>query len=121
MIVSWLEQAYYSEAKVDYLVKKSVLSEINDSELLSALISKYTNIKVLEVYGRPIKGLKEKERRAKNILETFGQIGINCHCRVEDLLRSSPKEMLLMIEGLYLILPSYLQKGEPVLFSCALG
>jgi hypothetical protein len=29
--------------------------------------------------------------------------------------------MLLILEGLYLILPSYLQKGEPVLFSCALG
>lgn len=41
---------------------------MNDSELLSSLISKYTNIKVLEVYGRPIKGLKEKERRIKNII-----------------------------------------------------
>jgi hypothetical protein len=29
--------------------------------------------------------------------------------------------MLLILEGLYLILPSYLQKGEPVLFSCSLG
>jgi hypothetical protein len=29
--------------------------------------------------------------------------------------------MLLIIEGLYLILPSYLQKGEPILFTCALG
>jgi hypothetical protein len=33
---------------------------MNDSELLSALISKYTNIKVVEVYGRQIKGMKEK-------------------------------------------------------------
>ncbi len=29
--------------------------------------------------------------------------------------------MLLILEGLYLILPSYLQKGEPILFSSALG
>jgi hypothetical protein len=36
-------------------------------------------------------------------------------------LRSNPKEMLLILEGLYLVLPSYLQKGDPVLFSCSLG
>lgn len=29
--------------------------------------------------------------------------------------------MLLVIENLYLILPSYLQKGEPIVFSCQFG
>jgi hypothetical protein len=29
--------------------------------------------------------------------------------------------MLLIIEGLYSILPSYLQKGDPITFTCALG
>jgi hypothetical protein len=29
--------------------------------------------------------------------------------------------MLLAIENLYLILPSYLQKGEPILFACQFG
>jgi hypothetical protein len=29
--------------------------------------------------------------------------------------------MLIFLERLYLILPSYLQKGDPVIFSCAMG
>ena len=29
--------------------------------------------------------------------------------------------MLVFLERLYLFLPSYLQKGEPIVFSCALG
>lgn len=29
--------------------------------------------------------------------------------------------MLVFLERLYLILPSYLQKGEPIVFSCAMG
>ena len=29
--------------------------------------------------------------------------------------------MIVFLERLYLILPSYLQKGEPIVFSCALG
>ena len=89
--------------------------------MLSALISKYTNIKILEFYNKPIKGFKEKERRCKNVIDTFNQIGINCLCRVEDLMRSNDKEMMLIIENLYQILPSYLQKGEPIVFSCSFG
>ena len=37
--------------------------------MLSALISKYTNIKVLDFYGRPVKNSKEKEKRL--ILELY--------------------------------------------------
>lgn len=29
--------------------------------------------------------------------------------------------MMLIAENLYLILPSYLQKGDPIVFSCSLG
>ena len=29
--------------------------------------------------------------------------------------------MLLVLENLYLILPSYLQKGDPIVFSCMFG
>jgi hypothetical protein len=43
---------------MEYQKKINVLEEMHDAELLSALISKYTNIKVLEIYGRQVKGLK---------------------------------------------------------------
>ena len=94
---------------------------MNNCELLTALISKYTNIKIMEYYGKGVKGQKEKERRCKSVIDTFSQIGINCLFRLEDLLRSSEKEMMLVLENLYMILPSYLQKGEPIVFSCQFG
>lgn len=74
-----------------------VLSSLNNGEVLSSLISKYTNIKVLECYGKPPKGQKEKERRCRTVINTFSQIGINCLLRLEDLLRCSEKEMLLIV------------------------
>lgn len=48
-------------------------------------------------------------------------MGINLVFRVEDLLRSNEKEMLLCMETLHMILPSYLQKGEPIVFACQFG
>jgi hypothetical protein len=68
-----------------------LLGTLNNCELLAALISKYTNIKILEIYGKGVKGAKERERRCKSVLDTFGQIGINCVFRLEDLLRADPK------------------------------
>jgi len=64
---------------------------MNNCELLASLISKYTNIKILEYYGKGVKGQKEKEKRCKSVIDTFNQIGINCLFRMEDLLRSSEK------------------------------
>ena len=54
-------------------------------------------------------------------METFSQVGINLAFRAEDLLRSNQKEMLLCMEVLFIVLPSYLQKGEPIVFSCQFG
>ena len=89
--------------------------------MFAALISKHTNIKILEYYGRPIKNFKEKERRCKKVVETLSQVGINFSVTHEDLMRSNPKEMLVFLEKLYMILPSYLQKGEPIVFTCSFG
>jgi hypothetical protein len=36
-------------------------------------------------------------------------------------MRSKPVEMLVFLERLYMILPYYLQKGDPIVFSCATG
>lgn len=58
--------------------------------MLSALISKYTNIKILDTYGKPCPNFKQKEKRCKKIIEIFTQIGISAGVRVEDLLRSKP-------------------------------
>lgn len=52
------------------------LKNLGDGEMLSALITKYTNIKILDVYGKPSYIFKEKEKRCKKIIETFTQIGI---------------------------------------------
>jgi len=68
-----------------------ILSKFNNGEMLGALISKYTNIKVLEGYGKGAKGLKEKERRCKHIIDILSQIGINNLLKIEDLQRSSEK------------------------------
>ncbi len=83
LLLNWLEKTYQSEANVDTTFKEhEILSDLNNGEMLSALISKYTNIKILDFYGKPIKGLKQKQKRCKSVIETFNQIGINCQCRV---------------------------------------
>lgn len=89
--------------------------------MLSALITKYTNIKVTEIYGRNNFTYKEKEKKCKKIIDTFSQIGIASGVKAEDLLKSKPRQMLVFLSRLYTILPSYLQKGDPITFSCAMG
>ena len=44
------------------------LKDLGDGEMLSALITKYTNIKVLDQYGRPSLTHKEKEGKCKKII-----------------------------------------------------
>ena len=48
IIINWLEKTYLSEAGIEITSKgNEILANLNTCELLSALISKYTNIKVL--------------------------------------------------------------------------
>lgn len=61
MLISWLEKTYLTETGIELTSKNNeLLSTMNNCELLASLISKYTNIKILEYYGKGVKGQKEK-------------------------------------------------------------
>lgn len=61
ILLTWLEKTYESELGSEFVSKgNEILSSLNNGEVLSSLISKYTNIKVLECYGKPPKGQKDK-------------------------------------------------------------
>jgi hypothetical protein len=48
IIINWLEKTYLSEAGIDLQSKDNeILSTLNTCEIFSALISKYTSIKIL--------------------------------------------------------------------------
>ena len=51
-IISWLEQSYQSEANLEEVKTSNELTTLGDGEMLSALITKYTNIKILDQYGK---------------------------------------------------------------------
>ena len=44
------------------------LKTLGDGEMLSALVTKYTNIKILENYGRLTLTEKERENKCKKII-----------------------------------------------------
>ena len=59
--ISWLEKSYQSESAVELpCQEQEILSTLNNGEILSALSSKYTNIKVLECYGKGARNQKER-------------------------------------------------------------
>ena len=44
------------------------LKSLGDGEMLSALITKYTNIKILDQYGKSTLTYKEREKKCKKII-----------------------------------------------------
>lgn len=64
---------------------------------------------------------KEVQKRCAKFVEALANIGVSTHVLAEDVERSRHREMMLLVEQLYQVLPNYLPKSPPIQFTCSLG
>jgi hypothetical protein len=120
-LMTWMDGIYSSnESRIDPKPIED-FSMLWDCEMLSAILQKFTGLKVVESYGKTGISRKEIQKRCSKFVECLVSIGISTHVQPDDIERSRHREMMLLVEQLYQVLPNYLPKSLPIQFTCSLG
>jgi hypothetical protein len=65
--------------------------------VLAIILQKFTNLKIIDVFGKTGITKKEIQKRCAKFVEALANIGVSTHVQPEDIERSSHREMLLLI------------------------
>lgn len=120
LIFYWVEQAV-----LEILLEERRLTnfdkDFKDGIAIAALLQKYSGINVLKKMKMVCTTDDDFKDNAQIVCEGLAEIGMQNHILPKDICNPLQREMLLFILHLYVYLPFYVPKQEPVIFKCILG
>lgn len=116
----WCEQAV-AEVLLEERRLTNFDRDFRDGTVLGALIQKYANVMVLKRMKMVCASEEDYKENAATLCEHLAEIGLQNHISPKDIHHPLQREMLLFVLHLYVYLPFYTPKQEPIVFKCILG
>jgi hypothetical protein len=100
---------------------KNFDTDFRDGTVIGSLLQKYANVPVLKRMKMICSSEEDYKDNATTLCEALAEIGLLNHITPKDIHKPLQREMLLFILHLYVYLPFYTPKQEPIIFKCILG
>ena len=95
--------------------------DFRDGTVIGSLLQKYANVMVLKRMEMLCSTEEDFKDNANILCEHLAEIGLQNHISAKDIYSPLQREMLLFILHLYVYLPFYTPKQDPITFRCVLG
>ncbi len=116
----WAEHAV-SEVLLEERRLTNFDKDFKDGTVIAALLQKYANVPALKRMKLICGSEEDYKENANALCQALEEIGLKSHMTPKDIYSPLQREMLLFLMHLYVYLPFYTPKQEPIIFRCVLG
>ncbi|EGR30900.1 hypothetical protein IMG5_121460 [Ichthyophthirius multifiliis] len=124
LVLYWIE--IHTEIANPLIRKKlcNIEQDLQDCVFFQYLIQSHvgkSTSKMFQNIKRDCQNQQDQEQNAEKILEVAKNTGINTYFEVQDFTKGQMRELILFNLQMIYILPNYIPKENPIIFSCILG
>lgn len=116
----WAEQAV-NEVLLEERRLTNFDKDFKDGTVIACLLQKYANVTLLKKMKMICTNEEDYKENATVLCEQLAEIGLQNHITPKDFIHPLQREMLLFLLHLYVYLPFYTPKADPIVFKCVLG